>query len=72
MFWRPRLVVGLTNQKERGCKMAKIIKGKNNRRDHSIDGHELDFWITNKGTQFIEKTWWESPFGRNRKKYVKI
>jgi hypothetical protein len=71
-LWKPRLAVKLQDSRERACKMASIMKGKNTRSDQSVDGWEVDYWCLKKGVEFQMLSEWESPYGRNRKKYCKL
>lgn len=71
-LWKPRLAVKLSDCRDRACKMATIMKGKNTRSDGGVDGWEMDYWCINKGVVFQHLSDWESPYGRNRKKYCKI
>lgn len=72
VLWRPRLAVALLDVKERSCKLAKILKGKNNRSGRGVDSWEMDYWVHNRGTRFEELTQWEEPYNRMRKRYCRI
>ena len=60
VFEKPRLIVSLANDRDRNCKMATILKGKNNITSKSdLIGLEMDYVVQRKGTRIVPlgKAW---------------
>lgn len=65
VFEKPRLIVSLANENNRHCKMATILKAKNNKTNlRDLIGLEMDFVIKRKGTliePLMDQWRWRKP-----------
>lgn len=68
VFEKPRLIVTLTNDKARGCKVAIIEKGKYAKDKRDKDGMEADYRLIRGATDMELLTDWEYPANRKNKK----
>ncbi len=65
VFEKPRLILSLANDKERQCKTATIVKGKNNKTNlGDLIGLEMDYIVKRRGTlikPLMDEWKWRQP-----------